>query len=318
MKSFLKYLCLYLVFLLPLTTQAEPTGTVIFQYPENDHNELWITNLEDTTKARLIYRHTDTIWESAAQKDGPLVVFVSESDTDDHPPIATDLYLFNRKHPDVKARNLTQHRFDEVVYVDISEAGDVIFTNWIIDPPPPARDGIYLIPHQELEKPFPNAIPLVEGSGTRVVWSPASKMIAYDHNSTTHRGIYTFDLKKPKLSKIDPFGKIPTFSPDGKKLAFYDSGLIYVALLADPDNQDIIVCEGRSVRNIKWSPDGQYIVYTTFQKTFAAPVKGGAHIQIFEQFDRGVHFDWVNRRYSKGYPVEPKDKLTTLWGKLKQ
>lgn len=315
MKSLLKSLCLCLVCLLPLTIQADPTGTVIFQHPEKP-NELWETNLENTTKARLIYRHTEDIWEFAIQEDGPLIVFVADSD-DDQPPFTTDVYLFNRDQPHVKARDLTQKRFDDVWYIDISKAGDVIFTNMLMNAHPwPIKVGLYLIPNQQLGKHFPIATLLVEDDVGRVAWSPVGKVITFV-SSETRKGVYTFDIEAPKFSEIGFGGRSPTFSPDGKKVAYsFGRSIIDIVLLSDLDDEESIVLEQeRTIRELKWSPDGQYIFCKTFKNTFGVPVNGGDPVKIFEQFDRGVSFDWTNRRE---YSVEPKDKLTTLWGKLKQ
>lgn len=319
MKSLLKSFCLCLICLLPLTTQAKPTGTVIFRHPEKP-NELWETNLENTKKARLIYRHTEVIWEFAAQEDGPLIVFVADSD-DDQPPFTADVYLFNRDRPHVKARDLTQKRFDEVWHVDISEAGDVIFTNMLMNAHPwPIKEGIYLIPNNKLDKLAPKATLLVENfPASSIVWSPVGKVIAFV-SSETRKGVYTFDIEAPKFSEIGFGGRSPTFSPDGKKVA-YPFGLrtIVIVLLSDLDDEDSIFLEQKSaIRELKWSPDGQYIFCTTSKNTFGVPVNGGDPVKIFEQFDRGVSFDWTDWTNIREYSVEPKDKLTTLWGELKQ
>ncbi len=318
MKSLLKSLCLCLVCLLPLTIQADPTGTVIFQHPEK-LNELWETNLENTKKARLIYRHTEEIWEFAAQEDGPLIVFVAESD-DDQPPFTADVYLFNRDRPHVKARDLTQKRFDDIWHIDISKSGDVIFTNVFMNAHPwPIKEGIYLIPNHELDILVPKATLLVEDGVGRVAWSPVGKMITFV-SSETRKGVYTFDIEAPKFSDIGFGGRSSTFSPDGKKVAYYSRlGVIVIVLLSDLDDEDNIVLEEkRTVWELKWSPDGQYIFCKTFKNTFGVPVNGGDPVKIFEQFDRGVSFDWTDWTNSRGYSVEPKDKLTTLWGELKQ
>lgn len=310
MKSLLKSLCLCLVCLLPLTIQADPTGTVIFQHPEK-LNELWETNLENTNKARLIYRHTEEIWEFAIQEDGPLIVFISDTD------LFTDIFLFNRARPDIGARNLTSGRFDEVWHVDMSASGDIIFSNAIGGRPDPPKVGLYLIPNQQLGKRFPKATLLVEDGISHVAWSPVGKMITFI-SSESRKGVYTFDIEAPKFSDIGFGGRISTFSPDGKKVAYYSRlGIINIVLLSDLDDDDIIVLEQeRTIWELKWSPDGQYIFCKTSKNTFGVPVNGGDPVKIFEQFDRGVSFDWTSRRGY--YPVEPKDKLTTLWGELKQ
>ena len=317
MKYFLNYLCLCLAFHLPLTTQAEPTGTVIYTYPREDYSELWITNLEDTITPRMLFKYTSAIYEIAAQENGPLVGMVAGHSV---VPGFTffEVFFVNRRHPDKQARNLTQHRFDEILDLDISENGDTIFTNYHTDGAPPPKRGIYLIPNREIEKEVPKARLLKETEAVRAVWAPGGKMIAYDVDGD--HGIYTLDVGTRKVSQISNFGRFPAFSPDGKKLAFVGTPFvepqdIHVVSLDNPEDQKTIEPAMRSViSNIKWTPNGQYIVYTT-KGLFAAPINGGPHIKLFENIVGLYEFDWTS---SKGYSVEPIERLTTLWGKLKQ
>ena len=71
---------------------------------------------------------------------------------------------------------------------------------------------------------------------------------------------------------------------------------------------------------LTWSPDGQYIVYTLSGRNltyfnFAVPIAGGPHERILEMYAGGVPlFEWTHTAYA----VEPVNRLTTLWGKLKQ
>ena len=72
---------------------------------------------------------------------------------------------------------------------------------------------------------------------------------------------------------------------------------------------------------LKWSPDGQYVVYTIevdgVYRNFAAPINGGPHEEFLDKHGEGVWlFDWTHTDVP--YDVEPMNKLTTLWGKLKQ
>lgn len=49
-----------------------------------------------------------------------------------------------------------------------------------------------------------------------------------------------------------------------------------------------------------------------FRRSIAIPVNGGPHERVLDIGDRGVEmFDWINTAYL----VEPKNHLTTLWGK---
>lgn len=301
MKTFHKYFCLCFILLLPLTIQAKLTDTVIFRHPENNSSELWITNLEDTRNASLLYRSARPIYTFATQKDGPHII-MSVIDL----PFGADAYLFNRKHPNRKPRNLTQKRYGSVLHVDISERGDVVFI----------AKGIYLISKHELEKPVPTATLLREVKANSVIWSPNGKLIAYD--ILHHRGIYTFNIETQEVLEISKFGRFPAFSPDGKKLAFVDIPFaipqdIYVVSLDGPGDVATIDLEERTdLLQLKWSPDGQYIIYTTAINTFAAPIQGGGHIKLFEHLPPSIQvFDWVSPN-EQWYPVESQDKLTTL------
>ncbi len=319
MRYFFNYLCLCLAFHLPLTTQAEPTGTVIYTYPWDDYSELWITNLEDTIIPRMLFKYTSEIYEIAAQENGPLVVMVAGHSV---VPGFTffEVFLVNRRHPDKKARDLTQHRFDQILDLDISENGDIIFTNFHTDGAPPPKRGIYLIPNREIEKEVPKARLLKEVEAVHAVWAPEGKMIAYDVEGD--HGIYTLDVGTRKTSQISDFGRFPAFSPDGEKLAFVGTPFvepqnIHIVSLDNPEDQKTIEPAIRStlgtISKIKWTPDGKYIVYNA-KGLLAAPINEGPHIKLFENIGGLYEFDWAS---SKGYAVEPAKKLTTLWGALK-
>jgi len=314
MKYFLNPLFLCLAFCLPLTTQANPTGTIIYIYPREDYsnNELWITNLENTLPPRMLFKHTDPILEIAAQETGPLIVFIC----------GDDIFLVNRRHPDKKARDLTELRFDIIWHIDLSESGDVLFTNYHSGGVPPPKRGIYLIPNEELEQEIPKARLLKEVEATRAVWSPGGKLIAYDHE--WGHGISTLNVETGEVSWVSDFGRSPIFSPDGKKLAFADQSFlepqnIYVVSLEDPEDRKTIkpAVQSPNISKIKWTLDGRYLLYYVGNKGhFAAPVTGGPHIKMSADHHVSFNnFDWAS---SKGYRVEPIGHLTTLWGKLKQ
>ena len=72
---------------------------------------------------------------------------------------------------------------------------------------------------------------------------------------------------------------------------------------------------------LKWSPDGQYVVYTILvdgaYHNFAVSLNGGPHKKFLDKHEEGVWlFDWTHTDVT--YAVEPTNKLTTLWGKLKR
>lgn len=361
MKHLIKCICLSLVFLLPLTTYAELTGEVIFRHPDNP-NELWITDLTDTDNVRLLYQQTHPIRDFSVQKNGNYIATITEYKDPNKP---YDIYLIDTDNIDQVERMMTHQRFHEILDVHLSRNPDLIYTNFLpaITEPINKHDkfgrrtsGIYLILKKNIEDPTlppPPPIPIelqaiippkevlsppvsmIKGIRTlHVELSPDSKYLAYD----TLEGVFLINLETGQDLRVSLEGSMPTFSPDGTKLAvvysrtnllgnWYDLDIYSV-----PSLQHINTIENFNNHikflDMKWSPDGNYIVYTTFggwlffQDTsyhhFAIPYNGGEQIKILEDmFDNGIpKFDWT--RTEDTFPVEPKNRLTTLWGKLKQ
>ena len=311
------YFCLFVVF--PLVSMAKPSGTVIFRHPENDYNELWITDLTNTQNAQLIYKHSTPIYEFAAQKnDGPYIAFVADIEKHNlvEPDFGSDIYLFNSDKPKEKAQNLTRTLFDGSWEVDISNKGDIIFTTIRLNPDgnPPS---LYLIPNSELQKKEPHIELLLEDSVNSIMWSPNGDQIVFYNVD----GIFSLNLATRSVALIQREARYPTFSPDGTKLAFINRPLfnpqdIRIISLANLEEDQIIRLEDREgLRNLKWTLNGKYLVYTTNNNHYAAPIDGGVHEKIFEEYpvDR-LRFGWGNR---KSYPVEPADHFTTIWGEMK-
>ncbi len=309
MKSFFKYFCLYLIVFVPLTIQAKLIDQVIFRPSGNSNNELWMTDIWDTQNAYRIYKHSHIIWDFAVQKDGQYIIFNGGHGLD---VFEDNVYLFDRFQPDKEVINLTHRGFEVIWDLDISINGDIIFTNLPAGDNPFPKIGIFLIPHSEIHKGIPNIKLVNRTSASEVVWAPDGEQIAY----INREGVFTYDIATRQFKHVSNFAISLSYSPDGRELAYRTHQDILISSLNNPQNRKIITTKDRNVSgNIKWSPDRKYIFYRTAKKNYAAPVNGGAHIEIFIEFDRGVSFDWTN---SVNLSVEPKDKLATLWGKLKQ
>ena len=314
------WLCV-VVLLLPPTTHAELTGEVIFLHPRSDFTELWIGDVENTRNARQIFKHTPGVEELAVQSEGQYIVFVSQIE---EAFFAFDAYMIDRSKFPLKARNCTQQRFDTIWDIDISHKGDVVFTNYDTGREPDMKYGVYLIRREELETGFPNAELIFEKEAYEVTWSPDGIHIAFE---ALGGDIYLYNTEyRGGASVID--GYDPEFSPDGNRLAVVHNavgeGAAISVISLQPRQRrlkTIALGIGGRLQAYKWTPDGQAIVYTVYgpdssYHNYVVPLDGGPHEEVLKIGDTGVPmFDWTN---AVAYAVEPTNRLTTLWGKLKQ
>ncbi len=324
MKYVLKsiWFCVAVSLLSPITTQAELTGEVIFLHPKSKLRELWICDIENTRGARQIFEYTRDIQELAVQNGGPYIVFVSETE---EAFFAFDAYLINRNEFPLNAHNFTRQRFDTIWDIDISDNGDVVFTNYITGRLPDIKYGVYLIRRAELETRFPNAELIFEKEAYEVTWAPDGIHIAFE---VLGGGIYLYNtVHRGGASVIDRHAHNPAFSPDGKHLALVHNILgkgAAISIISLPQIRrrlkTFAIDADVSLIDFKWTPDGKAIVYTVYgpdrlYHNYVAPLAGGPHEEILKIGDAGAPmFDWANVAYA----VEPTNRLTTLWGKLKQ
>ena len=124
---------------------------------------------------------------------------------------------------------------------------------------------------------------------SQVVWSPDSKKIAYvsDREGVTHIFLYDFERNsESQLTTGSDNDCTPSFSPDGKMLAFMRGGR-ELRLLELESKQERRLASGyfgrpplTSERPVIWSADGKWVVYLAvgdraFTNAYAVPVAGG-------------------------------------------
>ena len=314
------YLCF--VYFLPFTTHAKLTGEIIFPDPL-EFRELWIGKINEGHSARRIYRLPLLVMELSVQKGNRYLLVVAESFDENELQLGVDAYLLDRNKRHAGARNLTQVRFGTILDAAISRNGDVVFTNL---PFVPIRNGVlqdrglFLISQEAMWKDPPKAELLKRIDAYQVDWAPHRNQIVY----STDRGIFLFNVLTKKVSQITKEGERPVYSPDGKRIAFFTKTKptkIGIISLVNPLDLTYIEIKGDVPPHyLTWSLDGQHVVYTLSGRNltysnFAVPVVGGPHKRILEMYAGGVPlFEWTHTAYA----VEPANKLTTLWGKLKQ
>lgn len=320
MKTLLITFSLTLMLILPLTTQANPFGQIIYRHPGNDLNELWITDLANTKDARMIFKHDNTISTSDLAVANHHILFVSRMIGEEISQL--DLFYIDARQPHAKARNITQGSIDHLWEFDLSDNGDIVMTNSHFgEGKGRLPKGIHLITSETLMKDEPIITTLKEdGIVYGIVWSPDGEQIAYHENN---EGIFTLDVATRETALIHRDARYPAYSPDGKKLAFiyrslFDPQDLRIISLETMEVEQIIKLDDRQgLKNVKWTPDGQCLIYETSNRTYAVPIADGEHIVLFEEFDRAPSsFDWAS---DAAYSVEPTSRhLTTLWGKMKR
>lgn len=313
----------FALLLFPFTVNAAPGGEVIFTHPIHKRG-IWISNV-DGSNARRLFNPPLIIYEISVQEGDRYILVVGEGLEGE---IGLDAYLFDRRKPGTKRKDLTLGWFGEVTDAAISRYGDVVFTNTINQEHP---DGLYLIPSQEVWKPIPKAEKLFHGPAAYVDWAPNGEDIAFSNRG----GIFLLNVFSGRTSLIAKEGFRPVFSPEGKYLAFcvrvpvqndaqWTIGIAVTSLDAPAGVEVVVVSKNHDYLYPTWSADGKYIAYMKSnacqigdeweEDNFVVPVIGGNSEPIFHRFEKGVWaFEWA----SKTYPVEPLNSLVTTWGKLK-
>ena len=120
-------------------------------------------------------------------------------------------------------------------------------------------------------------------------------------------------------------GHSPSFSPDGRRIAFYESDIgirhIYV-MDTDGNNRTRLTRNQRHHSHPTWSPDGGAMAYMVYKDlrfadaTIHLMTADGKHLKQLSKVHAGVDYQPDFNRVPLA--VSPTSKTTTTWGRLKK
>lgn len=326
MKHLHILLCLFFTVTLTYTIDADVSGKLVIVHPVRP-KELWVTPLNVGGETYKIYEHEAEpnfrILDVVTQKNGDYIAFLARSGYEAAGEYIFNIYIINKRHRGEKARNVTQNRFGKINErdFDLSKNGDLIFS--CSPPPGNVAKGIYLITHSEFQKANPRTTLLVR-NGNSPVWFPDGERIAYSQGK--HIFFLTIATKKVITLKQ---GTLPAISPDGQYIALTHTifGFTFQIEVHSLSPQRMLArtkhTKGFRLTDFKWSPDGKEIVSTSLSRHYAISFDErtdnlGEPIEFLDTDILGYHVTVYDWKYSGTYPVDPVDRLTTLWGEMKK
>ncbi len=138
-----------------------------------------------------------------------------------------------------------------------------------------------------------------DGAVTSQCWSPDSKQFAYETDGT----VDVYDLEGNK-TRVLAKGKYPTWSPDGKWIAFLDQDTYY-AIRPSGEDRKTLFHKWHAQSGLWWSPDARIVAYVSQ----AGLLEGGFSLDVESYWLRvrrlqdnsegraggygGVNYQWV-------------------------
>ena len=164
---------------------------------------------------------------------------------------------------------------------------------------------------------------------TQQCWSPDGKRFVYEtqeprrqkkdgSSETVNASVKIFDIDYSKIQELAK-GSHPTWSPDGKWIAFvnHDS---YYAMIPTGDGQKVLFHKDRPQSGLLWSPDSRIVAYVSTNGFFERPIimdVEPVRLRVRRLSDNSE--DWLAQLYSTSMPdfqwLENKDLISRAQSK---
>jgi eukaryotic-like serine/threonine-protein kinase len=124
----------------------------------------------------------------------------------------------------------------------------------------------------------------LDDSPNTMALSPDGSRLAFEGGSAGERDLWVTDLSRNntmRLTRDSEVERNPVWSPDGKRLAYFKPGKIYVRGADGLSDETVLADVNGAPR--AWSADGKHLLYESAsgqQRLFLLPLMGGASIPI--------------------------------------
>jgi Tol biopolymer transport system component len=117
--------------------------------------------------------------------------------------------------------------------------------------------GIFVVDPRD---PAPKRIATVDGSAIALDWSPDGGRLALGISPASGGGVWVMDADGSNMHRVIQHGWMPSWAPDGKRLAYVgDDDEVHVA---DADgSDDVRLTDLGSTSGVDWSPDGSMLAF---------------------------------------------------------
>lgn len=228
-----------------------PEGQIAYECWPDGASRICVINADGTAYRQITFN--GTVYQPAWSPDGSRLLYVSQPSLN----AADSVFVMSADGTGIKQLTDRQCASESPSWSPKSE--EIAFVKYDDNKICKGVAGIYLM-HSDGS----NQRRLTD-RGEQPMWSPDGSKIAYIYENNVYL-LNLDDLLSTKASTT--FSHSPTWSPDGKQIAFVcslDDALGICVVNSDGTGRRVILHDAsrRLRKGLSWSPDGEYIAYST-------------------------------------------------------